>query len=65
MKGVVVILLILVVASLGKALFSMSGEGGPERAMRMVQALTWRVALSGAVFLLLIGGYFLGWISPH
>jgi DUF2909 family protein len=65
MKGIVVILLIMVVASLGKALSSMSGEAGPERAMRMVQALTWRVVLSAALLLLLIAGNLLGWISPH
>ncbi len=64
MKGVVVILLLLIVASLGRALSSLSSGGGPEQSLRMVHALTWRVVMSGALFLLLITGYYLGWITP-
>jgi len=65
MKGLVVVLLVLIIVSLGKALSSMSSGTGPEQSMRMVQALTWRVGLSAALFVLLIAGYYMGWITPH
>ena len=65
MKAAMVILLLLIVGSLGKALSSMSSGGGPEQSLRMVHALTWRVVLSGALFLLIIAGYHLGLIDPH
>ena len=52
-------------ASLGKALASLTADGGPERARAMARALTVRISLSVALFvLLLVGGYF-GWITPH
>jgi Protein of unknown function (DUF2909) len=65
MKAVVVILLLLIIASLGKALTSLSAGGGAEQSLRMVHALTWRVVLSGALFAFLIAGYHMGWIAPH
>jgi TRAP-type C4-dicarboxylate transport system permease large subunit len=65
MKGLVVILLLLIIASLGRALSAMSAGAGPAQSLRMVHALTWRVGLSVALFALLIGGYYFGWITPH
>ena len=63
MKILVVVMLFAIVASLGKALFAMSsGSSGHSR--DMVRALTVRVALSVALFILLmLGGYF-GLIEP-
>ena len=63
MKVLVVVMLFAIVASLGKALFAMSsGSAGHSR--DMVRALTVRVALSVALFILLmLGGYF-GLIEP-
>lgn len=62
MKPVIVLTLLAIVASLGKALFSMSS--GPEHAARVVQALSWRIGLSVALFVSLLLSYHLGWIAP-
>jgi hypothetical protein len=40
-------------------------SAGPERSVRMAQALTVRISLSVALFGLLLVGYHFGWISPH
>ncbi len=63
MKPLIVLTLLAIIASLGKALFSMSS--GPEHAARVVQALSWRIGLSVALFISVLLGYHLGWISPH
>ena len=55
-------MLLAIVASLGSAaLFMLKGRGDSER---MAKALTWRIALSVALFLLLMAGYVLGLIEP-
>lgn len=62
-KIVVVILLLVIIASLGSGLFFMlRDDAGSDR---MVKALTWRIALSVAAFLLLLVGAWLGWIHPN
>src|ERR1700723_4814765 len=63
MKPLIVLALLAIVASLGKALFSMSS--GPEHAARVVQALSWRIGLSVALFLSVLISYHFGWIAPH
>jgi Protein of unknown function (DUF2909) len=63
MKPLIVLTLLAIVVSLGKALFSMSS--GPEHSARMVQALTWRIGLSVALFLSLLLSYHFGLITPH
>lgn len=63
MKPLIVLTLLVIVASLGKALFSMSS--GPEHAARVVQALSWRIGLSVALFVCVLLSYHLGWIEPH
>jgi hypothetical protein len=63
MKPLIVLTLLAIVASLGKALFSMSS--GPEHAARVVQALSWRIGLSVALFVSLLLSYHLGWIAPN
>ena len=62
MKIVIVVFLILILASLGSALFYLMKDKGTTD--RTVRALTLRVALSVALFLLLMLGYWLGLI-PH
>lgn len=62
MKILVVGLLILVIVSLFSGLFFMYRDKGNSR--RMVNALTFRIALSIIIFLVLIGGYYFGLI-PH
>ena len=62
MKILVVILLLLIVGSLFSALFFMYRDKGNSK--RMVTALTFRIALSVAVFVVVIGSYYFGLI-PH
>ena len=63
MSIVIIALLFAAVASLGHALWSMSS--GPGHSERMAQALTARIALSVALFALLLAGHYFGWIQPH
>jgi hypothetical protein len=60
---VVFILLAAIVSSLGMALFQLSSGKGDSK--KMVRALTIRVALSIALFLLLLLGWREGWITPR
>ena len=58
MRYVVIAVLLVIVASLGSALFYMVTDRGNSR--RMVRALAIRVGLSLALFLFLMGGYYFG-----
>ena len=62
-KVVVLVLLGLIVTSLGKALFHMSSS--PEDSAKMVQALTFRIGLSVALFVVLFIAWYAGALSPH
>ena len=59
----VIVVLIAIVASLGSALFHLASPGRDPK--KMVRALTWRIALSVALFLLLMLAWRLGYITPH
>ena len=62
MRYVVIAALLLIVASLGSALFFMvTDRSGSKRA---VKALAVRVGLSVALFLFLMAGFYFGIISP-
>ena len=62
-KYVIVVALALILGSLAKALFHLSGnDPGDDRSM--VRALAWRIGLSVALFALLFVGYYQGWIEP-
>lgn len=63
MKAIVILVLLAIVGSLGHALFSMTS--GPSDDKRMVQALTVRVSLSVALFVLLLISWRLGLMAPH
>ena len=63
MKPLIVLTLFAIIASLGKALFTMSS--GPEHAARVVQALSWRIGLSVALFVSILLSYHFGWIAPN
>jgi hypothetical protein len=63
MKPLIVLTLLAILVSLGKALFSMSS--GPEYSARVVKALSWRIGLSVALFVSLFMSYYFGWIAPH
>ena len=60
MKIVIIILLLAVVASLFSGLFFIYKDKG--QSDRAVKALTVRIVLSIVVFLLLMGGYYFGFI---
>ncbi len=62
-KYLVVGMLLLIVISLGKALFHLSSNE-QKAGTKMVTALAWRIGLSVALFLLLILAYYNGWIDP-
>ena len=62
-KLFVVALLLVVVFSLGQALFYMIKDEG--KSDRMVKALSWRIGLSVFIFLLLLIGQATGLITPH
>lgn len=60
MKLIVIVFVVLILASLGSALyFLVTGQGG---SARMMKALALRVGLSVTLFLLLMAGYYFGLI---
>ena len=58
MRYLVIAVLLLIVASLGSAIFFMMRDRGNSK--RMVKALAIRVGLSVALFLFLMLGYYFG-----
>jgi hypothetical protein len=66
-KILIVLVLAGIVASLGKALFHMSSGGSDHagRSAMMARALTVRIGLSVALFVLLMIAWYFGAISPH
>ena len=63
MRYVVLAFVVLILASLFSGLFFLIRDQGKSK--RTVKALTWRVGLSLALFLLLLAGYYFGLIKPH
>lgn len=63
-KIIIIIMILIVVGSLGSALFTLLKDSGQD-SKRTVKALTIRVAVSLIVFMVLIIGYFTGLIQPH
>jgi len=59
----VIAVLIAIVASLASALWAMLRPGKDPK--RMVKALSLRVGLSVALFLMLMAGYYFGWITSR
>lgn len=62
-KLIILGFLIIIIYCLGSALFYMLSRKKTEEAT--AKALTWRVALSLTLFLLLLLGFWMGWIHPH
>jgi Protein of unknown function (DUF2909) len=62
-KVVVIVALLLIVASLGMALYYLYHDRG--QSTRMVKALAIRVGLSASLILFLVVSYKLGWIGEH
>lgn len=64
-KVLIVVVLIAIVGSLGSALFHLSrGSRTEEDSRKMARALTVRIGLSLALFLLLMAAWFFGLIKP-
>jgi len=62
MKILVAIAFLLILGSLGSALFFMMRDKG--KTSRTMQSLAMRVGLSITLFLLLLAAHFMGWIAP-
>jgi hypothetical protein len=62
-KYLILAMLVLILISLGKALYHLS-SAREEDGRKMVVALAWRIGLSVALFVLLIVAYYSGWIEP-
>ena len=63
MKLIVLLMLGGIVYSLGSGLFYLNKDR--QGSGRLAKALTWRIALSLALFAFLIVGAWQGWIVPH
>ncbi|MCX7151691.1 MAG: twin transmembrane helix small protein [Betaproteobacteria bacterium] len=64
MRIVVLIFIVLIIASLGSALVYMMKDREPG-STRMVKALALRVGFSITLFLLLMAGYYFGFITQR
>lgn len=66
-KVIVVILLVFIIYSLGSALYFLVNEKNEKRGSStdVVKSLSWRIALSLFLFILLFFSYWMGWIVPH
>jgi hypothetical protein len=64
MRYLVIGTLILIIASLGTALFALM-KPKQEQADRVLKALMLRVGLSIVLFSALMLAYYLGWLSPN
>jgi hypothetical protein len=62
-RYIVLAFVVVILAALFSGLFFLVRDQG--RSTRTVKALTWRIGLSLALFLLLLAGYYFGLIQPH
>lgn len=59
---IIAIFLIILYCLFSAGYFMLSRKRSPEA---MAKALTWRISLSIILFLLIIAGFYFGWIRPH
>lgn len=62
-KAFIILVILVILIALGSSLVFLVKDGG--KSTRTVTALTWRIALSIALFLFLFLAFKMGWISPH
>ena len=62
-KAIIALFFLSIFFSLGSALYFLVHDKGDST--RIVKALTWRIGLSIALFILLMIAFALGWIKPH
>ncbi len=60
---IIIALLFAIVIALASGLFFLVRDTSNKT--RTVRALTWRIGLSLTLILVLVIGYFTGWIQPH
>jgi hypothetical protein len=63
LKIIIVLILLVIIASLGSALYHLATD--KEKTAKTARALTWRIGLSMGLFLLLIAAFASGLIQPH
>jgi cytochrome bd-type quinol oxidase subunit 2 len=61
---IVLVALAAIVVSLGSALYHLA-RGTQKDSAKMARALTWRIALSIALFALIMLAWYTGLIAPH
>ncbi len=61
-KLIILVALLLIIVSLASALRSMMRGDAPGK---MARALTWRIGLSVALFVMIVVFAKLGWVTPH
>jgi len=61
-KVVILTLLLVVLISLGSALVAMARG---DKSDKMLKSLSWRIGLSVLIFILLLIGQAMGFITPH
>lgn len=64
-QSIVVIAFILIIVSLGSALFHIVKHKTHENSEKTAKALTLRISLSLALFLFLFLAMMTGWLKPH
>lgn len=67
-RYLIILMLVLIVGSLGKALYHLSSskpQDEKSNSVKMVRALTWRIGLSVGLFVLLMLAYYRGWLHPR
>jgi O-antigen/teichoic acid export membrane protein len=62
-KSIVVILLLIVIFSLGSALYHLVNH--KDNSDKLLKSLTWRIGLSVFIFVLLLLGWAMGLVQPH
>jgi ABC-type multidrug transport system permease subunit len=61
----VLLVLAFILFSLFQGMYYMAKDDGRNNSTRVVRALTLRVVLSLLLFILLMAGYFFGFLQPH
>lgn len=64
-KILVIIAFIVIIGSLGSALFFLINNKGQQPSAKLVRALTMRIALSVLLFIFIFAAVGLGWLKPH
>ncbi|MDA1133371.1 MAG: twin transmembrane helix small protein [Proteobacteria bacterium] len=62
-KTIIIVILIVILLSLTKGLHFLMKDDDQSR--KMVRSLTIRIVLSIFLFLLILFGYWMGWIAPN